>query len=230
MMRAKPSEVNPMNSSQHRNIEDLALAGELARQLCHDFNNFLYNLFLQIEIATAAPGRVKPQDWDAIKRAGEKVVGRIRDWDRFHARFSMEEEQVDLHQLIERLVKDTSCAQRCVELKKAATGEPVCINSASLELVHLLRLLLEEALDAQVDEQNSSASAIIDASRDATKACIRINAAKTSASKEDAKETLQSAACRSLAVRLGADIRRRTADGRLVIEIDLPLRLMGGRT
>ena len=39
-----------MNSPEQMELENMALAAELARQLCHDFSNFIYNLFLQIEI------------------------------------------------------------------------------------------------------------------------------------------------------------------------------------
>ena len=55
-------------------LEEMALGAELARQLCHDFSNFLYNLFLSFEIAKASPGSVKATDWDSVKAYGDRIV------------------------------------------------------------------------------------------------------------------------------------------------------------
>src|SRR4051794_22349901 len=91
-----------MENREHTEMENMALAAELARQLCHDFNNFLYNLFLLFEISKASPASVKPSDWDSVKNHGDKLVRLLRDWDQFHRRFSFEECDIDLNELLRK--------------------------------------------------------------------------------------------------------------------------------
>jgi hypothetical protein len=224
-----------MDSREKTELENLALAAELSRQLCHDFNNFLYNLFLQIEIAKTTSVAANADDWDAVKRAGDKATRRLRDWDRFHRRFTLEEAIVDLHQLIRQVAAAASSERMRVEPGPSIAGEPLCIGTAATDSRHLLRLLIEDEFEAWREAAESVPVVLIDATKDKLTACVRIVAQSPSIGETDESsgdvETLLAAACQSLAVRLGATIRRdRLPGNRPVIEVVFPSSLLNGAT
>ena len=99
-----------MNAHNQLEIENLALAIEPARQLGHDFGNFLYTFFLQFEIWETTGTAPKLREWETIKREGKKVADRLQEWRHFNGRFSFVENTIDLHQVI-RDCADATIAQ-----------------------------------------------------------------------------------------------------------------------
>src|SRR5260370_373825 len=93
-------------------VQNLALAAELARQLCHDFSNFIYNLFLQIEIQETSAAAAGPGAWEGIKRESKRMARLLQEWDHFQSRFSFDETTIDLHQLIRQVGANQSSSRR----------------------------------------------------------------------------------------------------------------------
>lgn len=224
-------------------LENLALAAELARQICHDFSNFIYNLFLQIEIgetsaAGAAPGNL--EGIESIKRESKRMARLLQEWEQFHSRFSFDETTIDLHQLIRQVAAGVSSRDRPVQLAPSISAEPLCLGGASVDSRHLLHLLLEEAFHTWEEVTGTVPAVSIQTESVNSRASVRIlaqatpetagSAADWDAAREEALQTsLVTATCRSLAVRLGATIHReRHEDGRYVIHIEFPQSLMHG--
>src|ERR1051325_10764131 len=164
-----------MASNEQADQINLAIATELARQLCHDFNNFLYNLFLQIDITAAAPE--KGGNWDGIKRAGAKIVQRLREWDRFQRRFSFDEAPVDLHELLRGVVAEIKSEDRPISLGFSPKVGPLCVGTSRPDCRHLLRLLMEDTMDIWMGANGEPPKVSIETEQIDSTAIIRINAA-----------------------------------------------------
>jgi hypothetical protein len=221
-------------------LENLALAAELARQVCHDFSNFIHNLFLQIAIGETSAAATGPGDWEGIKRESQRMARLLHEWDHFQSRFSFDETTIDLHQLIRQVAVEMSSRDRPVQLAPSILGDPLCVGGASLDSKHLLRLLVEEAFHTWQEAAGTVPAVSIQTENVNSKASVRILAQASpetagaavawDATRVEALQTsLLAATCRSLAVRLGATIQReRHEDRRYVIQIEFPLSLMHG--
>jgi hypothetical protein len=220
-------------------VQNLALAAELARQVCHDFSNFIYNLFLQIEIGETSAAAAA-RDWESIKRESKRMARLLQEWDHFQSRFSFDETTIDLHQLIRQVAAEMSSRDRAIQLAASVSAEPLCVGGASVATRHLLRLLLEEVFHTWEEATGTVPAVSIQTENVVSNASVRILAqaspetagprAAWDATRVEALQTsLLAATCRSLAVRLGATIQReRHEDRRYVIQIDFPLSLMHG--
>ena len=134
-----------MKTREQAELENMALAAELARQLCHDCNNFIYNLFLQIEIGAASASAAKPNEWEGVKREGKKMVRLMQEWEHFNNRLSFDETMIDLHQVICQVAGDVLPDHCVILLAPAISAEPLFVAGSSIDSRHLMRLLLEDA-------------------------------------------------------------------------------------
>jgi phosphoglycerate-specific signal transduction histidine kinase len=220
-------------------LENLALAAELARQVCHDFSNFIHNLFLQIAIGETSAAAAA-RDWEGIKRESKRMARLLQEWDHFQSRFSFDETTIDLHQLIRQVAVEMSSRDRPVQLAPSISADPLCIGGASVATRHLLRLLVEEAFHTWEEAAGTVPAVSIQTENVNSNASVRIlaQASPETAGAAPAWDTtcvealqtsLLAATCRSLAVRLGATIQReRHEDRKYVIQIEFPLSLMHG--
>jgi len=214
-----------MRSQEEIELENMALAAELARQLCHEFSNFVYTLFLQIEIGAAAPASSKGENWAAIKRDGRDIVRLLREWDHFHGRFSFAETAVDLHQVIREMAAGAVAQERSVNLTPAISAGALTINGSAVDTRHLLRLLVED-LFREGEETSARVLAVsIETAVEEGKAVVRLATTRTftSGGSDQDEESLMAAACRSLAVRLGAAIQRERTDDRCVVRVEFQM-------
>ena len=214
-----------MASREQTELENLALAGELARQLCHDFNNFVYNFSLQLEIARTTSTLSHTTDWDAIKVEADRMIHRLRQWDHFQRRFSFEETAVDLNQLIRQVANDVSSQRGSVALGPGVTGEPLVIGTAARDCGRLVRLVIEDSFDA-FEAAETSANVSVDAKSTDGRVTLRIIAEGLTKGSLRSEESLLAATCRSLAVRLGAVVRNVSENDRQIVEVDLPKSMM----
>ena len=216
-----------MTAREDADLENMALAAELARQLCHEFSNLIYSIFLQIEIGRVAKSASKPEDWETIRRDAEKIVGLLQEWNRFHNRFLFTEAAVDLHESIRRMASDVASPERIVALAPAIDGGPLTISGSAIDCRHLLRLLVEEFFQTCEDAGFMATLSVHTRTLD-NKAIVHIAAAGDKAADLDTAEASLSAllagACRSLAVRLGATItRERDSAGGCAVTVAFPL-------
>jgi len=225
-----------MKSHDEANLENMALAAELARQLCHDFNNLLYNLFLQIEISTNAPHAVQ-ENWTAIKRDANKIARLLQEWDRFHDRFTFSEESFDLNEMVRQLSGDLSAPGRVGKIAPPISSEPLMVVNSATDCRHLLRLAIEDLIQEWKDSTETLPLVSIQTEVVDARVIVRMSASQQPGQdgevfqdgglpwRDDAAPTsLMAAACRSLAVRLGVTIERyRSPDGRLVVAVDFSL-------
>src|SRR5260370_1547607 len=113
-------------------LENLALAAELARQVCHDFSNFIHNLFLQIAIGETSAAAAGPGDWEGIKCESKRMARLLQEWDHFQSRFSFDETTIDLHQLIRQVAAEMSSRERAIPRSPLISAEPLHVGGASV--------------------------------------------------------------------------------------------------
>src|SRR5262249_5805243 len=126
--------------------ENLALGAELARQLCHDFRNFIYNLTLQLEIQEASATALAPKDWESIKREGKKIANWLQEWDRFRRQSPVEDPPIDLNRVVRRIAEDLAAEGRTLALGPSIGDGALSVTGAEIGIRFLLRLLIEDAL------------------------------------------------------------------------------------
>ena len=210
-----------MTTREESDLENMAMASELARQLCHDFSNFLYNFFLQIEIVATTGKSSNQENWQSIKQDGEKVSRRIQEWARYNDRFLYTESAIDLHKVIRAVAHELSSQRRTVQLAPEITAVPLVIVCSPVDCKHLLRLLVEDLFDTAAGSAEPTQGVTVQTATVDQKAVVRITGGENS---EFVEVSLLAAACRSLAVRLGAAIRReRAADGVSVLLVEFPV-------
>lgn len=218
-------------------VADMALAAEMARQLCHDFSNFLYNLFLQMEIHEAEGNTAAVNAWQGIKEEGKKIVHCLHEWDQFLSQFSYDEALIDLHDAIRRAVDANASHDGIVILAPAIHAGPLTVAGSKMTVVHLLRLVFEDLqrqwnecaaskpiVSVQTEKDNNTATVIFRCESPAEPggAVASANGA--------GQASLMSATCRSLAVRLGASIHRDpTVGGRICVRVAFPRALMSSQ-
>jgi hypothetical protein len=213
----RPLQERPMKTREQMEVEDMALAGELARQLGHDLSNFVYNIFLQIEIWETSSSPPKPDEWRRIQKEGKYMTELLKEWGRFHTRTADETTKFDLHQLIRQMASDVSANALAVELSSSVSAGPLWITGSSLGIRHLLRLLVTSVVPAR---ENAPRTVSIQTESAPTNAIVRILAAGLPPD----PRSLVTAACQSLAMRLDATIHREPhADGRHALSVEFPL-------
>jgi hypothetical protein len=221
-----------MKTPEKVDLEMMALAVELARQLGHDFSNFLYNLLLQIEIWETSRNPQKAPDWEHLKRDGQKMVRVLNEWHDFHNRFSMQEvTKIDLHQLIQQVAAKASLGGSAVQLSPSISAEPLWVTGSPVCAGHLLRLLLEDTVHKWEDATGVTPALSIETEIVKATAIVRIIAvypcegthsnAEEPPRDDDQQPSLVEATCQSLALRLEATIQReRHADGRHLVQVE----------
>ncbi len=210
-----------MNTREQTELENAALANELSRQVAHEFSNFVYNLFLRIEIAENSQNS-QPFDWQHVKQESRKMASLLQQWERFHSRtLAGQPVEVDLHELIRRSVSEA--APLSVELAPLISAESLRIVGCALEVKHLLRLLLEEAFLSQSGDRNVSVRT--ETIHDRAVVRISVEGGRFASDDREADTpSLLAAACRSLAVRLEAAIQREQRGRQRVVSVDFPMR------
>ncbi|MBI2807501.1 MAG: hypothetical protein HYX68_21180 [Planctomycetes bacterium] len=219
-----------MKSSEQTDLEHLALSGEVARQLAHDFSNFLYTLLLRIDTWEGAP---KPQapDWQRLKEDARQISQMLHEWSRFHNRvLPGEPTDIDLNQLIRQVLSQfPSGNMPGVERTAALSVQSARIRRHALDVKHLVLLLLEEIVQrCQISEWMNPRIAI---QTETTQqgAVVRMVVSHDSGADghrelaEECPPFLVRTACDSLALRLDAKIRRDAGThGGFTIVVELP--------
>lgn len=209
--------------TEQRDLASLAVAGELARQLCHEFSNFLYNLMLQAEIGLAGPA---PQGWDSMKLEGRKLTRLLQEWEVFHKRFTFTETSVDIHAVIRQLAQELAASKCRIELAPKVSAGPLCVRTSLLDCRHLLLLLAEDLLRSW-RRREAEPTLTIGTENAHERAIIRLIASVGDGECVEpagADGSLLESACRSLAVRLGANLEREPAErGRSAVWVEFPL-------
>jgi hypothetical protein len=158
----------------------------------------------------------------------------LREWDRFQRRFSFDEAPVDLHELLRGVVAEIKSEDRPISLGFSPKVGPLCVGTSRPDCRHLLRLLMEDTMDIWMGANGEPPKVSIETEQIDSTAIIRINAAGGGeGNPPDAgseSESLVGATCRSLAIRLGASIRReKAADGRQITIAEFPQSMMNGK-
>jgi hypothetical protein len=214
-----------MTSRDDIDMQNMALAAELARQLCHDFNNFIYNLFLQIEIDASTPAHGDGAAWDGVKAEAKHIMRRMEEWNRFQSRFSFTEAPIDVHAAIRQVAAERARDGHTIQLSAAIADGPLLAVGAMLDIRHLLHLLIEEVQE-KWEGADVAPRIAIDTSADGPIAVVKISAAAR-AGRPVSNETMSlvASACRSLAVRLGATIEREMQPPTTyAVRVELPMR------
>lgn len=214
-----------MEHREEANLENMALAAELARQLCHEFSNFLYNLLLQIEIGETSQADASHKNWASIKGDAKKITRLMQEWDGFHDRFAFSENEVDLHAVIRRMASQASVQDHTLHLSPTISGTVLPIVNSEIDCRHLLRLLVEDVAKECRGAAEEVPAVSLDTERTKTNVTVRITACMLDRAPKQLteEETLLAAACRALAVRVGANIHReRNDDSRLLVLVEFP--------
>jgi hypothetical protein len=211
-----------MDPREEDELKNMALAAELARQLCHDFRNFLYNVSLQIEAdAAASPASPLSENWLGIKKEVEKTTQRLRDWDQFQQRFSYAESAVDLHEVIRQLGVELAPEGYRLQLAASIQAGPQWISSSPLGCRHLLRLLVEDACHSSETTIADVDSAVtIQTEATTENALVRIMAKNRCAVRAP---TLVTSAAQAIALRIGATVRSESSADQSITCVEFPL-------
>jgi signal transduction histidine kinase len=212
-----------MDRKEQTNVEDMALAAELARHICHEFNNFLYNLLLQIEIGARSKPDSLQDNWIAIKNDAAHVTRLMQEWNQFHNRFVYEESKIDLHEIIRQMAREASVQDQAIELSPAILNSSMFIVSSVLDCRHLLRLLVEDLANECRNAADKGSAISIDTETAQKRSRVRIAACELEPANGTGKNpSLLAGACKALAVRLGAAIHHELVDGRKLVLVDFP--------
>jgi hypothetical protein len=212
-----------VNTREQTELENAALANELSRQVAHEFSNFVYNLFLRIEIAENSP-KAQPFDWQHLKQESRRMASLLEQWERFHSRTLAEETvEVDLHDLIRRAVGDASLRDVRVEVTPAISAETLGIMGCAQEVKHLLTLLLEGAILACLESTSVEPTVSVQTETGNDRAVVRILTGPIGVCAEPTSSLLE-ATCRSLAVRLEARIHTEPCGQHRLVTVDFPMR------
>ena len=212
-----------MKNGEQRELEDMALALELSRQLGHDFGNFLYNLFLQMEIWEASGKSAIAPDWTHIKKDGRQLIGLLQQWQQFRNRQSVEKtSRLDVNALIRKLIK---AGGRDYRLSYPATAEAPCwIVGSPIAVKHLLRLACEDLFLSCQEHLDPNPALSIETKASPEKVIVHISAPAPALHDDSGHPTLVAAASASLAMRLDAKVERgSTAAGQAMISVGFPV-------
>ena len=214
-----------MKTPVQSEIEHLALTAELARQVGHDFGNFIYSVFLQIEIAETA-GNASP-GWSRIKEDGKAMSRLLQELQRFRDRVVPHEAQIDLNELVRQVVSDLPFQGAAPTL--ALSAHPLPITTTPSAARHLVRLAIEDLLQSWQEALGTRPRLTMETAR-AAKATVHIVAAEPKsfplppALLEEPKiPSLLRATCQALAMRMDATLRHESTDtGSLIARIEFP--------
>jgi hypothetical protein len=212
-----------MKNREETDLDNMALSAELARQICHDFSNFLFNLTLQLEINKAGGAGVAEDFWPAVEQDCRKIARALQEWDRFHNRFHQAETSIDLREVVGQVACELSSPDRPVTLSASPSAAAVSITASALDCRHLLRLVLDDLFDSR----QGVSMVLLETTATQEHGLVRIVAATAvpivSETPEENAPTLMARACRSLAIRLGVSIQRDSSPRAATISIGFPL-------
>ena len=215
---------------QHDELDRMARSAELASQLVHDCNNFLYNFLLQLEIWEMAPTRERP-DWSQIRNEAKNLAALLQEWQRYHHGESARPQKLDLNQMVRELATELFQADNALA-ELHLHPEPLWLTTIPGDARRLCYLLLENALTGWQASPEPRTALSIRTENSQDKVIFTIaNAGHDSlwvafystTCKESPAASLAMATARTLASRLEASVRlSKNSDGRLSLAVDFP--------
>ncbi|MFO0968894.1 MAG: hypothetical protein U0793_25350 [Gemmataceae bacterium] len=186
--------------------ENDATLGALARPLMHEANNFLNNLLLQIALLdTTLPPPLR-DDLDTLRRQGKDLAHLVQQWQRW-PRPDAQRTAVDLSELLRRIVSDRSWSD-ALDLRCDPAATRVLGSEA------LLKTLLVLLLNCVVETRNAGVPVVLTQAGPAAALLSIRHSRLTPVQGDDIFEPnavprfgLALAACKSLAQRLGGQMR-----------------------
>jgi signal transduction histidine kinase len=211
-----------------RPLEEVALIGELARPLVHEFNNFLNVFLLQIsvmELTAAGPGL----DLAVLRTEGKKMANLIRDWQHLIKRKPDHAQKSDLNQTIRDLVARPMIESAVsIEVHLDLDKEPLWIKGALPEARRLCWLLIHSAWHVRAESAPSERAVRVRTEKRQQQAVLTIARDGPALSTQQLQELfdpirsvgsgLELAACKSLASRLDGRLHAENHAGGIVIQ------------
>jgi hypothetical protein len=205
----------PMDIRDQAELENMALAGELARQLVHDFGNFLNALRLQLEVCTRFPD--KPTNWTRTKADVEELGHLIQEWWRFSPQ-TLDANGTELVALLREVAESVQNRERALNVQIVASSDSAWLAVPSADVRRLFFLLLhglscQPASDAvrptvNIEVRPESEQIVV------VFQCKGLDPSFFRIFEPDARchTPLWTAACRSMAMRLDVSIQLRGGD------------------
>jgi hypothetical protein len=216
-----------MNAADQRELEQGALACELAGQLRHDVGSFVYHISLQLDMLETLPDQLP--DWAAIRREGKQLIDHLRELDQYLSS-PKEPAEIDLNQLVQDNVRTFQReGLRSRITVNPASGSTLLVTRIG-EARRLLGLLLMHATlsSRAADEKHWALS--VETRGDTGVIQVKIRGVAPTGGKgllDDEKSemldkpSLAIKTCRSLASRLDAKLRAEPQpDGKLTIIVE----------
>jgi signal transduction histidine kinase len=209
----------------HREWEEDALLGELARPLAHEFNNFLNTLVLQM--AVMEHGRTpSADDLAAIRREAKAVAGLIRQWQRY-IKQSAPAQAIDWNPIVREAAQ--SAGQQGASVEVSLAPQPARVCGSLVDLRRLCRLIVGNAVAATKQREFGKVRVLTEAADG--KIALRVSDNREDVGADvstwfdvrGARSSLEMAACQSLVRRLGGSIEAlKKGANELTIQVLLP--------
>ena len=135
-----------MNSTDLRDLQQLAMLAELARPLTHECNNFLNNLLLQVAISEKSFPESSRAEWANIRREGKKLASLFQQWQRHRKPPSERPTTVELHSLIQEAIEELRSESAAIQFFLQPPAEALAIMGSATEVQRLCSLLLHYAV------------------------------------------------------------------------------------
>jgi hypothetical protein len=213
-----------MKTPQQLEVEQLALAAELARQIGHECSNFVYCVILKLELWQATRSPATFDDWLSIQQEAKKLAVCLQDWHDFHGRIEMHEQRIDLPRLVDEAGNELREYHPDLDLAISHADAPLWIMSDFVGITHLLQLITRDLIQGSQGESSPAVSIQTSTTDSAAIVTVSIPKSKNDgAATHEEPSSLLHKACQSLAVRLDAKlIRQHDSEGRYSIQIELP--------
>jgi hypothetical protein len=185
-------------------------------------------LFLQIDIWENSRGP-RRADWEVLKAEGQRIAERLQESERFQRdAASTEPTQFDLHELIQEVARSWAARQIDVRIAPPVASEPLLLTGCSMEIGHLLHLVLEQMFFERDGSMTTDRDVAIQTEK--TIKAVKIRIARDAGAEPaymaqpgEAANSLVQAACQSIALRIDATIRQeRHANGSSALVVELP--------
>ncbi len=219
-----------MNNLEPKELQQMAFAAELARQVVHDCSNLLYNLLLQLEI-TEKVVRQDASQWSGLKNEAKLLATRLQEWHQYGLGVAREKRKIDLNGLLRETITELFTEDKFVQ---PTSPDPMWLTSFASEVKCLCCFLMQTAL------QNGGAAdslRSIETEQKGETVVMRICGIQTvdsalrgldgapGADSEAERPSLLVAACKSIAIRLDAKIYLQKDDRGIAISVEFPVDL-----
>jgi signal transduction histidine kinase len=223
-----------MKSLEYKELEQLALAAELARPLVHECNNFLNNLLLQLAISENDFPEAVRADWKRIRQDGRELAHLLKEWQRQRKSSPGCAEKTELNSIMQELQEDLSTEESPVHLTVRLAPEPLWLSIFAGEIRRVCRLLVRYAISVFESGGNSRRALVIQSRKMGNKIMLQIHDPRAATSALNWAEFematgrttllfLIAATCKGLIERHGGSIHvEKPSDGCFVLVLNFP--------